>query len=382
MARRFKRRARRVRGHTDRHFQKVRVDKDKERELKRHVSRMRITIKRSYLPIYHRTKRIKYGKYELKIGIPYKKFKIEREEERRITRQYRKQEHHPSIHHVFLTVARTLARRRSRLLQKFEQARAVYDLMRGRAVILAKILAFKGRFTIFKKYAMNMAFDEIPLEERDRVMQKLISYSRSKHVPESAWRDIYVRMVLTRFMAMFKEYPCNFNSYAIMITPVTFRYLQNLTMTYYVLRIVRADSVKADPYIGKSRIGSFHTQKWTYKNSTEIINTVHFVGRGILNYALKGMTSSDELGRPMTLRFIRDMVFRPHTICHDIAKSLGLIERWQEFDTSTVYGIVQRKSRRAKLYEHYDGSVRYARAHLALGHRRRFKTVETRSFNK
>jgi len=213
-------------------------------------------------------------------------------------------------------------------------------------------------------------------------MQKLISYSRSKHVPESAWRDVYVRMVLTRFMAMFKEYPCNFSAYAIMITPVSFQYLKNLTMTYYVLRIAKADSVKADSLIGRARIGSFHTQRWTYKNDTEIINSVQFVGRGILSYVLKGMTSSDELGRPMTLRFIRDMVFRPHTICHDIAKSLGLIERWQEFDTSTLYGIVQRKGRRAKAYEKYDGSVKYARSFLALGRRRRFKTAETRSFNK
>jgi len=319
--------------------------------------------------------RTKYGTLELRVRTYYKQYITDQENRRHMRRHMDKQRNLRWYHHVVRGIMRTMLRDYYHMLEEIEKYQVLWELIRGRARILFKVYYHVFPFMTFRHYVFDKHLLDLDPVSRQVVLSKLFKYARQKYIPKSEFLDPQMRGIFQRYIAMYMPYPCNFGIYALRVTPVTFRILQNSYVTLYVLRWTLAKNVKADPYIGNSRNKSFHQVRWTYKDDYEILNSYVFSSDGILtDYGFPIVASRNELYEPLVTLKLRDIIFRSHVEKLAFAKANGRPELWMEYGICSAYAIPARYTHRRKLYM-ASTTKRLRRDLLALGKRRKCKEI-------
>ena len=246
------------------------------------------------------------------------------------------------IHHLF-----------DRAIRFAEFMSLLRDFMAGRARVLFTV---EHRMFFARDKVITQVRDELlmslPQEVRNAVLEALVKASTAKYEPRELYQQ-YPQLLffLQRYIAYFKKYPCARKTYAIKITPVTIHLSRYYSNTYYVLRFIKVDDMREDPYLKASRSIDFYFMSATRKPYEDIMNTLTYVGSGTANYSDKVALARDDLRRELTKAPLRRAILQPHWIRRAFAKILGKPELYDSANHCSIYAILSRKPKSAKLYE-------------------------------
>jgi len=232
--------------------------------------------------------------------------------------------------------------------------------------LLASSGLFKNRARILFEVERRMFFDRdktivrirdemlmsLPQDVRDAVINGLLEASRGKY-PATFILQRYpiLRWFLQRYILYYQRYPCKHSSYAIRITPVTLHFTKGYRITYYVMRWIRVSNLKHDPYLEVARHVDLYFTMQVRKPYWDILNTMTHSGSGLGDTAETVTIARNDRREAMISVPLRRAILQPHHIRRAFTKAIGMPEMYDVASHCSIYGIIERRRKTARMYE-------------------------------
>jgi len=255
------------------------------------------------------------------------------------------------IKSVKQTFRRSIRRHINDLERTLEKWGLIRDIVLGRARVVYEVKHYYFFGRKIETWAYDKLILDLPEDMRDVLMYFLRSVSVKKYVDYSILEvHPWIRYFLWYFIAYYSKYPCKHSAYAIKVTPVTVNYFGGIRVTYYVLRWAYAKDLKADPYIGRSRVVDFNITFMRYKYDDDLYNSLLYGDEGGMSpndlvTVLRNARRESEVRIPL-----RRAMYQPHWIRYYFAKMFGMPEKYTVVNHCSVYGILERTPKTPKLY--------------------------------
>jgi len=249
-------------------------------------------------------------------------------------------------------------------LNVLEFFRTLRDLMLRQAAVVFKV----EHRTIYpdkaRLYVLDKSLLELSEDDRLIVISTLLQVASGRKI---TWEEIQeipaLRAFVERFIAYYQKFPCKHSAFVLRLTPVIYNYAHLLRSTYYVLRWVPAENLKADPYLGRSRPVSFGITPITYKPDSEVWNAMMYAGEGIVDLNDLLTLRRDATGEKIMVHPLRRIIYSPHHVTYEFARELGKPELTTVIHHCSPYIRIGRKSRTGKIldYQHDPRITRHFR---------------------
>jgi len=238
--------------------------------------------------------------------------------------------------------------RREKYLELFSTLRDLYTKRGAVLFVVRKQFIFGRKYTA---YYVDKILSELSENERAFVVEALRTISETKNVsPELILSIPYLRWVLWSYVAYYTKEPCKHNAYIVKITPITLRYYKGQQVTYYVLRWARAEDVKADPYIGRTKPVDLYVSLFRYKFDPETLASLVTAGTGTADPNDHVALARDHYRNPKYEIPLRRAVFQPHWVKRAFSKEIGKPEMYYSVDHCSVYAMFRRWSSYSRTY--------------------------------
>ena len=224
---------------------------------------------------------------------------------------------------------------------------------------------------IFEIQAIDRAFLTLSPEERAEYVSYLIDIARGNRLfAEQIEERPLLRYLSQRYVLFYQKKPLTHNIYALRLTPLMFYETRDRKQQYYSMKILEALALKASAIIGVAKKLPFQIYRYFGKRGGEFINSLTYANIGDGSRTEKVVLARDDKHQPVTSRPIYDVVFRPHEIKKAVTRMLGLRELYDEVRYPSIYSMIERKTRIAKLYDKNANMILYV-----IKQRRRFKEI-------
>ena len=234
-----------------------------------------------------------------------------------------------------------------------EGIKLLRDLVTGRArtLFVVEHRMFFARDKVVTQVRDKMLMD-LPPDVRDRVIEGLIKASTAKYEPQDLIQQ-YPQLLwfLRRYVAYFKKHPCSHKTYALKLTPLTIGFGKAYRNTYYVLRFMKVDDMREDAFLTASRPIDLFFMASMRKPQEDVMNTMTYAGEGACDYKDKVTIARDDLRRDLVKIPLRRAVLQPHWIRRAFSKVIGKPEMYDVAHHCSIYAILSRRGKTAKLYE-------------------------------
>ena len=232
--------------------------------------------------------------------------------------------------------------------------------------LIASSGLFKNRARILFEVERRMFFDKdktivrirdemlmnLPENIRDAVINGLLEASRGKYPATFILRQYPVlRWFLQRYVLYYQRYPCKHSSFAIRITPVTLHFFKGYRVTYYVMRWIRVSNLKHDPYLEVARSIDLYFTMQVRKPYYDILNTFTYAESGTMNPSDYVTIARDDKRQSFIRIPLRRAILQPHHIKRGFAKIIGMPEMYDVTSHCSIYGIIERRRKTARMYE-------------------------------
>jgi len=232
-----------------------------------------------------------------------------------------------------------------------ERLTLLRDIVLSRAQVVFKVehIYFFGRK--IETWAYDKILLDMPKDIRDEIVAFLRSVTVSKGFdPRILEQNPIYRYFLWFYIMYYSKYPCKHSAFAIKITPVIINYFGGVRAVYYVLRWAYAKDVKADPYLGRTRVVDFNITFMRYKYDDDLFNSLLYGDEGAMSpddlvTVLRNARRESEVRIPL-----RRAMYQPHWIRYYFAKMFGMPEKATVVNHCSVYGILERTPKTPKLY--------------------------------
>jgi len=232
-----------------------------------------------------------------------------------------------------------------------EKLSLLRDLITGRARIVYEVTHYYFFGKKYETWAYDKILMDMPKDIRDEIVAFIRSVSLGKGFdPKILDEKPIYRYFLWFFIMYYSKYPCKHSAYAIKVTPVIVNYFGRVRSVYYVLRWAYAKDLKADPYIGRSRVVDFNITFMRYKYDDDMYNSLLYGDEGAMSpddlvTVLRNARRESEVRIPL-----RRAMYQPHWIRYYFAKMFGMPEKYTVVNHCSVYAILERTPKTPKLY--------------------------------
>ena len=233
---------------------------------------------------------------------------------------------------------RSIRRHINDLEKTLEKWSLIRDIVLGRARIVYQVEHYYFFGRKYETWAYDKLLVEMPEDMRDLVVYFLRSVSISKGFdPKMLDQYPILRYFLWFYIMYYSKYPCKHSAFAIKVTPVIVNYFGGVRVTYYVLRWAYAKDLKADPYIGRSRVVDFNITFMRYKYDDDLYNSLLYGDEGAMSpndlvTVLRNARRESEVRIPL-----RRAMYQPHWIRYYFAKMFGMPEKYTVVNHCSVY---------------------------------------------
>jgi len=245
----------------------------------------------------------------------------------------------------------SLRRHEEDVRRAFETLKLLRDIVMRRAHVAYKVehvYFFRNKTVV---YTYDRLLMSLPEDMRSIVVSVLQSVSEGKGVdPRLYVHYPWIKAFLRFFIAYYGKYPCKHNVYAVKVTPVTIHLFRGYRVTYYFLRWARAEHVKADPFIGRSRPVDFYVSFLRYKYDVDLINSMMVADEGSMSWDDKvTVIRNDRRESEMSIP-LRRAILQPHWVKYYLAKMVGKPEIATMIGHCSAYAVLTRPSKTLRLY--------------------------------
>ena len=305
----------------------------------------------------------------------YKLVEYQQKRRQRQVELVRRYKHRATIFPYIEETIQTLHRRPIR--QRIEEIRRVRHEVesRLRASMRAE-LKFKEMRSLLQDYifevqAIDRAFLTLTPEERAELVSYLIDIARGNRLfAQQVEERPLLRYLAQRYVLFYQKKPLTHNIYALRLTPLMFYETRGRKQQYYAMKIFEAFALKMAGIIGYAKRLPFQVYRYFGKRGREFINSLTYANIGEGNRDDNVILARNDMHQPVTSRPLYDVVFRPHEIKKAVTRMLGLRELYDEVRYPSIYSMIERRTRIAKLYDNNANMVLY------IGkQRRRFKEI-------
>jgi len=248
----------------------------------------------------------------------------------------------------------------SRIREFIRTYTAFYDLLvalsplgRQRASILFEV---ERRVFFHRDKTIVRIRDEqllnLPEDVRNAVIEGIRKAATGKYTPWDVIAE-YPQLVyfLQRYILYYQKYPCKAAKWAFKITPVTLHFFRGQSVTYYVMRWIRVEDLRHDPYLSVSRDVDLYFFMQVRKPYWDILNTMTFSNSGSTNPEDVVVVARDDKRQPLVKMPLRRAILQPHHIRRAFAKIVGMPEAYDAVSHCSIYAIPVRYGKAARLYE-------------------------------
>ena len=249
-----------------------------------------------------------------------------------------------------------------RLAEEFEETRERLTLLRDIVAGRARVLYVERHVLFPRRVREFFTYDrfvmELPEDLRNTLYNVLRSAVVGKYVdPRVIEQYPWIRYFLYVYIMYYSKFPCRHMAYAIKLTPVTINFFGGVKITYYVLRWARAQDVKADPYIGRSRTVDFYITFLRYKFDPDIINALEVGDEGFTDWNDRVPLARNALRQEEYVVPLRRAILQPHWVKWAWVKTMGKPEKFTVVGHCSAFGILERPSKTLQLIKHQDRRV-------------------------